>query len=259
MSKTSAEILKLENVVTYVNRHTPNENMILRHLDLTIHRGDFITVLGTNGAGKSTLFNVIAGTLPLDEGRIQHLGHDLNKVSPERRANFIARVFQDPKLGTAPRMTVSENLLLASKRGQRRTLRPRELKQHQAAFRETLATMGDGLEDHLDTATENLSGGQRQALSFLMATQQRPDLLLLDEHTAALDPKTSEQLMKQTNETITKQQLTCLMITHHLDDALKYGNRLIVLNAGVITLDVSGAEKQALTKTKLLEFFGNIE
>jgi putative ABC transport system ATP-binding protein len=259
MTESATAILTLENIVTYANRHTPNQTTILKNLNLTIEAGEFVTVLGTNGAGKSTLFNVIAGTIPIDGGRVLHLGHDLAKVSPEKRAQFLARVFQDPKLGTAPRMTVSENLLLALKRGQRRSFSPRRLKQHQAGFKTLLATMGNGLEEHLDTATEDLSGGQRQALSFLMATQQRPDLLLLDEHTAALDPKTSDQLMTQTNQTITSQHLTCLMITHHLDDALKYGNRLIVLNAGEITLDVRGEEKSALTKTTLLEFFGRIE
>ena len=252
-------LLQLKKVTTIVNRHTPNEKQILKQLDLNVYEGDFITVLGPNGAGKSTLFNTIAGTLPIDSGQLLLHGKDITHQSVEKRAQFIARVFQDPKMGTAPRMTVAENLLLATKRGQHRGLKLRGLKAQLPKFKKLTALMDDGLDERLQTATENLSGGQRQALSFLMATIRRPKVLLLDEHTAALDPKTSTQLMYQTNQRILDEKLTCLMITHHLDDALKYGNRLIVLDAGKIIFDVRGQEKQALTKEKLLEFFGNIE
>ncbi|ETY73634.1 ABC transporter ATP-binding protein [Lactiplantibacillus fabifermentans] len=252
-------LLSLKDIVTKVNTGTPNEVMILQHLNLDIYDGDFITVLGSNGAGKSTLFNTIGGGLPVDEGHITLHGKDITHTSVEKRTAFLARVFQDPKMGTAPRMTVAENLLLALHRGKRRTLRLRRLKQQLPHFKAITTTMQNGLETRLNTATENLSGGQRQALSFLMATEQRPDLLLLDEHTAALDPKTSAELMHQTNERVTQENLTCLMITHHLDDALKYGNRLIVLDQGKIKFDVRGDEKKQLTKEKLLSFFDTIE
>lgn len=260
MTKTNTPLLSLKNIVTKVNTGTPNEVMILRHLNLDVYDGDFVTILGSNGAGKSTLFNTISGELPVDEGTIALKDQDITHLSVEKRTAFLARVFQDPKMGTAPRMTVAENLLLASQRGQRRTLRLRQLNKHLDHFKALTATMdGNGLSERLNTATENLSGGQRQALSFLMATEQRPDLLLLDEHTAALDPKTSEQLMNQTNRRVTEERLTCLMITHHLDDALKYGNRLIVLDQGQVKYDVRGSEKEQLTKEKLLSFFNTIE
>ncbi|AVK60865.1 ABC transporter ATP-binding protein [Lactobacillus sp. CBA3605] len=259
MTKTKTPLLALKDIVTRVNVGTPNEVMILRHLNLDIYNGDFVTVLGSNGAGKSTLFNTISGELPVNSGSIYLNEHDITSLSVEKRTAFLARVFQDPKMGTAPRMTVAENLLLASQRGQHRTLRLRRLKQQLPHFKDLTATMNNGLSDRLNTATENLSGGQRQALSFLMATAQRPDLLLLDEHTAALDPKTSAELMRQTNERVTQEKLTCLMITHHLDDALKYGNRLIVLDQGKIKFDVQGAEKAQLTKEKLLTFFDTID
>lgn len=260
MTNSSAPLLSLKNIVTKVNSGTPNEVKILRGLNLDVYDGDFITVLGSNGAGKSTLFNTISGELPVDSGTIQLRDQDITRLSVEKRTAFLARVFQDPKMGTAPRMTVAENLLLASQRGKRRTLKLRQLKKHLPHFQALTETMdGNGLSARLNTATENLSGGQRQALSFLMATEQRPDLLLLDEHTAALDPKTSAQLVTQTNQRVTEEKLTCLMITHHLDDALRYGNRLIVLDQGQIKYDVRDEEKAQLTKEKLLSFFDIIE
>ncbi|AUJ31197.1 MAG: ATP-binding cassette domain-containing protein [Liquorilactobacillus nagelii] len=252
-------ILVLKNVTTIVNAHTPAAKAILKQLNLKIYPGDFITVLGPNGAGKSTFFNSIAGTLPVDSGQVLLQGKDITRLSVEKRAKFISRVFQDPKMGTAPRMTVAENLLLATKRGKARGLKLRGLKAKLATLQAQVSSMNNGLAERMQTATESLSGGQRQALSFLMATIERPDLLLLDEHTAALDPKTSAQLMQQTNERILQEKLTCLMITHHLDDALRYGNRLLVLDAGKIVFDVRDEQKQQLTKQKLLEFFGNIE
>lgn len=234
----------------------PNGTTIMDHLNLDIYSEDFITVLGTNGAGKSTLFNVISGDLPLSSGRVEHNGEDITAVPAVKRTAFLARVFQDPKLGTAPRMTVAENLLLAEKRGFRRTLKNRQLTAKKLEkYYELTKTMGNNLEDRLQTATGSLSGGQRQALSFLMATQVKPGLLLLDEHTAALDPKTSDQLMAATNHQVKDNHLTSLMITHNLKDALTYGNRLIVLNAGKIILDVRDEEKEALTETDLLRYF----
>lgn len=248
-------ILELKNIQTIVNRHTSNETKILRGINLTIHTGDFITVVGTNGAGKSTLFNVIAGNITADEGQILHNGHDITHTSEEARTKFLARVFQDPKLGTAPRMTVAENMLLATKRGEIRSLLPRKLKSQMPRFTKLAATMNNGLEKRMNTATGFLSGGQRQALSFLMATIKRPDLLLLDEHTAALDPHTSRNLLKATDERIKQDHLTALMITHHLEDALKYGNRLIALKQGQVIADVSGKQKEQLTVQDLYRYF----
>lgn len=248
-------ILELKNVQTLVNKGTTNQTMILKGINLAINAGDFITIVGTNGAGKSTLFNVIGGNLRADNGQIFHNGQDITRTSEEDRTAFLARVFQDPKLGTAPRMTVAENMLLATKRGEHRHLFPRKLKQNMARFTELAATMNNGLENRMTTATGALSGGQRQALSFLMATLKRPDILLLDEHTAALDPHTSLSLLHATNERITKDHLTALMITHHLEDALTYGNRLIVLKDGQIKADFKGEAKQSLTTDKLYQYF----
>ncbi|MGO3733397.1 MAG: ABC transporter ATP-binding protein [Vagococcus sp.] len=228
---------------------------IMNHLDLKINKGDFITILGGNGAGKSTLFNSISGTMPLTSGVIKQSGQTITTLSEEKRARHISRVFQDPKQGTAPRMTVAENLLLASLRGKKRGLKKRELKQHKEEFFKRCAQIGNGLENHLDTPAGNLSGGQRQALSLIMATIQKPELLLLDEHTAALDPKTAKQLMSLTNTIIEEQQLTCLMITHRMEDALVYGNRLIVLKNGQIEVDLNQEEKKALTLQEILTFF----
>lgn len=248
-------ILELKNIQTIVNRHTSNETKILKGINLTINTGDFITVVGTNGAGKSTLFNVIAGHLPVDKGQILHNGQDITHTSEEARTKFLARVFQDPKLGTAPRMTVAENMLLATKRGDHRPLFPRKLRSQLPRFTKLAATMNNGLEKRMNTATGFLSGGQRQALSFLMATIKRPDLLLLDEHTAALDPHTSRNLLKATDERIKQDHLTALMITHHLEDALKYGNRLIALKQGQVIADVSGKQKEQLTVQELYRYF----
>lgn len=248
-------ILELKDVKTIVNKGTSNETTILKGINLKINEGDFITIVGTNGAGKSTLFNVIGGNLRADFGEIVHNGHDITKTTEEQRTTFLARVFQDSKLGTAPRMTVAENLLLATKRGERRHLTLRKLKENMARFTKLAATMNNGLENRMATATGALSGGQRQALSFLMATLKRPDILLLDEHTAALDPHTSQNLLHATNERITQDHLTALMITHHLEDAIKYGNRLIVLKDGQIKADYQGADKARLTAKDLYEYF----
>ena len=238
-------MLELKNVKTIVNPGTANETTILKGINLTINDGDFITIVGTNGAGKSTLFNVIGGNLKADAGQIFHTGAEITKTTEEQRTTFLARVFQDPKLGTAPRMTVAENMLLASKRGEKRHLMPRRLKQR----------MDNGLENRMTTPTGALSGGQRQALSFLMATLKRPDILLLDEHTAALDPHTARNLLHATNQRITEDHLTALMITHHMEDALKYGNRLIVLKDGQIKADYNAAEKAQLTVDDLYAYF----
>jgi len=250
------EILKLVDATVIVNPATSEEKMILDHVNFSLAEGEFVTVLGSNGAGKSTLFNVIAGSLMLTSGQILVDGKDVTHLSETQRTAFLARVFQDPKVGTAPRMTVAENLLLAERRGQRRRLRNRGLtEEKKAEFAKVADTMGNGLATRLDMDTGDLSGGQRQALSFLMATRQNPTLLLLDEHTAALDPKTSAQLMQATDQRIQADGLTALMITHNLEDSLKYGNRLLIMSAGKIDVDVTGDEKKQLTIPELLEHF----
>ncbi|MGX7052352.1 ABC transporter ATP-binding protein [Leuconostoc palmae] len=248
----SNPVFSLKNIVVTVGDGVK----ILDNLNLDIYDGDFITILGTNGAGKSTLFNTIAGNLKITLGQLEHHGKNITNSSAVSRTNYIARVFQDPKMGTAPRMTVAENLLLSEKRGKKRSLRNRGLtKEKLADYAKITKVMGNNLNTRLQTATGNLSGGQRQALSFLMATRVKPELLLLDEHTAALDPKTSEHLMIATNEQVTQNNLTAMMITHNLADALKYGNRLIILNAGKVVLDVNGTAKSALTEGDILKYF----
>ncbi len=228
---------------------------MMNRLNLDVYKGDFITILGGNGAGKSTLFNTISGNLILSSGDVYLNDDKVTTHSEEKRAKFIGRVFQDPKQGTAPRMTVSENLLIASLRGKKRTLATRLLKNNKEIHYEMCKKIGNGLEGHLDTPTGSLSGGQRQALSLLMATIVRPELLLLDEHTSALDPKTATQIMHLTNELIQQDNLTCLMITHKLEDALTYGNRMIILEDGQIKKDIKQSEKQKLTINDILSFF----
>ncbi|GAK30608.1 ABC-type uncharacterized transport system, ATPase component [Weissella oryzae SG25] len=252
---TEIDVALIDATVT-VNAGLSNEKNILDHVSLELAAGDFVSVLGSNGAGKSTLFNVIAGTLPLTGGEIHLGGINVTHLSETERTKYLSRVFQDPKLGTAPRMTVAENLLLAERRGQRRRLRNRNLtKAKLAEYGQLTAKMGNGLDSRLSMATGDLSGGQRQALSFLMATQSQPKVLLLDEHTAALDPKTSAQLMQITDQSIKAANLTALMITHDLTDALEYGNRLLIIADGKVALDVSGAVKNKLTVTDLLTYF----
>ncbi|EGF13326.1 ABC transporter ATP-binding protein [Streptococcus sanguinis] len=249
-------IVELRNATKLVKSGFDEEKIILNDVSLDIHEHDFITILGGNGAGKSTLFNVIAGTLPLTSGSIHILGENVTHFSPEKRAKYLSRVFQDPKMGTAPRMTVAENLLIAKFRGEKRGLAPRGLNSYREEFQATIEKIGNGLDKHLDTPIEFLSGGQRQALSLLMATLKRPELLLLDEHTAALDPKTSVALMELTNEFVSRDLLTALMITHHMEDALKYGNRLIVMKDGRIIQDLNKDEKAKMT---IADYYGLFE
>lgn len=248
--------LKLVDATVLVNQGTPEEKIILDHVNLTVESGEFVTVLGSNGAGKSTLFNVIAGSLKLTTGKVFLGDQDVTQMNEIARTKTLSRVFQDPKLGTAPRMTVAENLLLAERRGEKRRLRSRGLTIEKRAELVKIADqMGNGLAQRLDVATGQLSGGQRQALAFLMATEKRPELLLLDEHTAALDPKTSAQLMDLTDQQIRQQHLTAMMITHNLSDALAYGDRLLVMSNGKIAMDYTSEKKQALTLEELLTFF----
>ncbi|CCI81277.1 ABC transporter ATP-binding protein [Lactobacillus hominis] len=248
-------ILELKDVKTTVKSADGQVIPILKGINLKINVGDFITIIGTNGAGKSTLLSTIAGNLRPSSGSIMHNGADITKWNEEKRTQFIARVFQDPKLGTAPRMTVAENLLLATKRGMRKPLTLRKLKPKIPEFIELAKSMNNGLENRMNTFVSGLSGGQRQALSFLMATIKRPDILLLDEHTAALDPHTSQNLLNVTDQKIKQDHLTALMITHHMEDALKYGNRLLVLKDGKVKADINQEEKEKLQVSDLYNFF----
>ena len=251
MPNDNSSIIELKNA-TKVIENGEERKVILDDVSLKIYAKDFITILGGNGAGKSTLFNAISGTLSLTSGSVFIKGNDVTNHSPEKRAAAISRVFQDPKVGTAPRMTVAENIAIAALRGQRRSLRLRNITKYKGDFASLAEQIGNGLEKHLDTPTGNLSGGQRQALSLLMATIVPPDLLLLDEHTAALDPKTSVALMQLTDDLVTSKNLTALMITHHMEDALKYGNRLIVMKDGKIVQDLTTSEKEQM---KLEDFY----
>lgn len=251
MPNDNSPIIELKNA-TKVIENGEERKVILDDVSLKIYAKDFITILGGNGAGKSTLFNAISGTQSLTSGSVFIKGNDVTNHSPEKRAAAISRVFQDPKVGTAPRMTVAENIAIAALRGQRRSLRLRNITKYKGDFASLAEQIGNGLEKHLDTPTGNLSGGQRQALSLLMATIVPPDLLLLDEHTAALDPKTSVALMLLTDDLVTSKDLTALMITHHMEDALKYGNRLIVMKDGKIVQDLATSEKEQM---KLEDFY----
>ena len=246
-------LLEIKDAVKTIYNDDDNLN-ILNNINLTINPKDFLVVLGTNGAGKSTLLDAITGTNRLTSGKIILNGDDITDENLAKRSRHISRVYQDPKSGTAPRMTVAENLLLAKRRGLPRRLRLRHLKENMPEFKELISTLPT-LDNRLNTFTEKLSGGQRQTLSFLMAIIQKPELLLLDEHTAALDPQTSKDLMEITNKIITEKELTCMMITHDLSDAMKYGNRLIVLKKGEIILDLDQEEKSKLTESDLFKYF----
>ncbi|WP_347301370.1 ATP-binding cassette domain-containing protein [Dolosigranulum savutiense] len=248
-------ILSLTNISKSFHVGTVNENPVINSLDLAVYPGDFITIVGGNGAGKSTLLNVISGNLMPDSGDIQLGGQVLTHHSEQQRATKMARVFQDPTMGTAPRMTIAENLRIAALRGQKRGLHFGMNQAVRQQFKILVASLQLGLEDKLDTEVQYLSGGQRQAIALLMATIQTPEILLLDEHTAALDPQVAHTVMELTNERITSEGITALMITHNLSDAIQYGNRLIMLQRGKIVLDLSGQDKAALTSEELLMYF----
>ncbi len=238
------------------NRGTVNEKAALRGVDLHLDDGDFVTVIGGNGAGKSTLLNAVAGVWPVDEGSISIGGVDVTNLAEHKRAKYIGRVFQDPMMGTAASMQIEENLALAARRGQHRTLKRGITAKERSEYRELLKILDLGLEDRLTTKVGLLSGGQRQALTLLMATFRRPDLLLLDEHTAALDPKTAAKVLDATERIVRKDKLTTLMITHNMRDAIVHGNRLIMMFEGKIVLDISGEAKKRLTVEDLLARFG---
>lgn len=248
-------MLVLSNVKKTFNKGTINEKKALNGISLTLQDGDFVTVIGGNGAGKSTMLNMIAGVYPIDSGRIEIDGVNISRQPEHRRARYIGRVFQDPMKGTAAGMEIQENMALAFRRGQKRGLGWGIKASEKDYYRDMLTRLGLGLQNRMSSKVGLLSGGQRQALTLLMATLQKPRLLLLDEHTAALDPQTARKVLDLTNEMVTEQSLTALMVTHNMKDAIQIGNRLIMMNDGRIIYDVSGEEKKNLTVDDLLKKF----
>ncbi|MBQ7354314.1 MAG: ABC transporter ATP-binding protein [Clostridia bacterium] len=248
-------MLELSHVYKVFNAGTVNEKIALKDLSLTLNDGDFVTVIGGNGAGKSTMLNAIAGVWRVDAGKVIIDGVDVTAMPEHKRAKFLGRVFQDPMLGTAADMGIEENLALAARRGKSRGLGWGIRKAERAAYKEKLAMLELGLENRMTSKVGLLSGGQRQALTLLMATLQRPKLLLLDEHTAALDPKTAAKVLSLTDRIVTENKLTTVMITHNMKDAIAHGNRLIMMHEGRVILDIAGEDKKKLTVDDLLAKF----
>ena len=248
-------MLELINVRKTFNRGTVNEKPALNGVNLHLKDGDFVMIIGGNGAGKSTTLNMIAGVYPIDQGKVVLNGENLTHMPEHRRARYLGRVFQDPMKGTAAGMEIQENLALAMRRGKRRGLGWGVTKKEQAVYKEALAALGLGLEERMSVKVGLLSGGQRQALTLLMATLKKPDLLLLDEHTAALDPKTAAKVLELTDRMIAENNLTAMMVTHNMKDAIRMGNRLIMMHEGRVIYDVSGEEKKKLQVSDLLAKF----
>lgn len=251
-------MLEIKNVYKTFNAGTVNEKVALKGLDLTLEDGDFVTVIGGNGAGKSTMLNAVAGVWPIDMGKILIDGQDVTRLSEHQRAKYIGRVFQDPMMGTAATMGIEENLALAARRGVARSLRTGITKKEREEYHELLKTLDLGLEDRMTSKVGLLSGGQRQAVTLLMATLKKPKLLLLDEHTAALDPKTAAKVLALSEKIVQENHLTTLMITHNMKDAIKYGNRLIMMYEGRVIYDVRGEEKANLQVSDLLQRFEQV-
>ncbi len=248
-------MLELKNICKTFNPGTINAKVALNHLNLTLKDGDFCTVIGGNGAGKSTMLNAVAGVFTVDSGSIVIDGQDVTRLPEHKRASLLGRVFQDPMIGTAPTMQIEENLALAARRGQRRGLKWGITAVERADYKELLRSLDLGLEDRMTAKVGLLSGGQRQALTLLMAALKRPKLLLLDEHTAALDPKTAAKVLTLSDQIVEENGLTTLMITHNMKDAIQHGNRLIMMDAGRVVVDISGEEKKKLTVPDLLALF----
>lgn len=249
-------LLTLNNLYKTFEKGSINENPVLRGLDLEIEQGDFISVIGGNGAGKSTLMNSIAGVVEIDDGDILLDGESIKKASVSDRSKDISRVFQDPRMGTATNLSIEENMAIAYRRGKKRSFFKRSITEEERdLFKKELKHLGLGLENRMKTDANFLSGGQRQALTLAMATLVRPKILLLDEHTAALDPKTSDMVMNLTRKVVEEQKLTTLMVTHNMEHAIEYGNRLIMLFQGKIVVDVKGEEKRRLTVAQLMDLF----
>ena len=251
-------MLEIKEIWKTFNPGTVNEKQALRGVSLTLKDGDFCTVIGGNGAGKSTMLNAVAGTWTVDGGTISIGDVDVTHLPEYQRAPYIGRVFQDPMLGTAPTMQILENLALAARRGQRRGLRWGVTREEKARYQEMLRKLDLGLEDRLTSKVGLLSGGQRQALTLLMASLKKPKLLLLDEHTAALDPKTAAKVLELSDRIVAESHLTTMMVTHNMKDAIQHGNRLIMMYDGRIVIDVSGEEKKKLTVHQLLELFNKV-
>ena len=251
-------MLELKNITKTFNAGTVNEKIALNNINLTLEEGDFVTIIGGNGAGKSTMLNAIAGVWPVDEGSIFIDGKDVTAMPEHKRASLLGRVFQDPMTGTAANMQIEENLALAARRGKKRGLGWEVTKEERAKYHDMLISLDLGLEDRLAAKVGLLSGGQRQALTLMMATMVKPKLLLLDEHTAALDPKTAAKVLEITDKVISENHLTALMVTHNMSDAIKHGNRLIMMNEGRIVYDVSGEEKKNLTVEDLMKKFSEV-
>lgn len=248
-------MLEIKNVYKTFNAGTVNEKVALQDLNLTLEDGDFVTVIGGNGAGKSTMLNAVAGVWPIDMGKILIDGQDVTRLSEHQRAKYIGRVFQDPMMGTAATMGIEENLALAARRGVTRSLKVGITKKEREEYHELLKTLDLGLEDRMTSKVGLLSGGQRQAVTLLMATLKKPKLLLLDEHTAALDPKTAAKVLELSDQIVEEHKLTTLMVTHNMKDAIAHGNRLIMLDAGRVILDIRGEDKKKLTVPELLARF----
>lgn len=248
-------MLEIKNIYKTFNEGTINEKKVFEGLSLTLEDGDFVTVIGGNGAGKSTMLNIVAGAYPVDDGQIIIDGEDVTKLPEYKRAAFIGRVFQDPRMGTASDMWVEENMSVADSRGHNRGVRWAIRGKDRERYREQLKLLDLGLEDRLTTKMGLLSGGQRQAITLLMAAVKKPKLLLLDEHTAALDPKTAAKVLEITDKLVNENKLTALMVTHNMRDAIAHGNRIIMMNAGKIVLDIKGEEKKQLTVEALLAKF----
>lgn len=248
-------MLQLKGIYKTFNAGTVNEKRAIDNLNLTLEDGDFVTIIGGNGAGKSTTLNLIAGVYPVDAGMIHLNGYDLTNLPEHRRARFLGRVFQDPMMGTAATMGIEENLALAYRRGQKRGLGSGITNEERELYREKLATLGLGLENRMTSKVGLLSGGQRQALTLLMATLVTPKLLLLDEHTAALDPATAEKVLDLTKSIVAEKKITCLMVTHNMHQALELGNRTLMMDAGRIVFDVKGEARSKMTVDDMLEKF----
>ncbi len=251
-------MLEIKNIHKTFNLGTINEKVALDGVDLILNEGDFVTVIGGNGAGKSTMLNAIAGVWPIDEGSILIDGVDVTGLPEHKRAKYLGRVFQDPMTGTTATMQIDENLALAARRGRKRGLDWGITAEEKKEYRELLKTLDLGLEDRMTSKVGLLSGGQRQALTLLMATLQKPKLLLLDEHTAALDPKTAAKVLELTDKMVSENNLTTLMITHNMRDAITHGNRLIMMNEGKVILDIGPEEKKKLTVEDLLQKFETV-
>ncbi|MCQ2526819.1 MAG: ABC transporter ATP-binding protein [Lachnospiraceae bacterium] len=248
-------VLEIQDVHKVFNKGTINEKIALNGLNLKLNKGDFVTIIGGNGAGKSTSLNAIAGVWPVDKGRILINGEDITALPEHKRAKYLGRVFQDPMTGTAATMSIEENMALAARRGEHRTLLWGVGRAEREEFKEQLSTLGLGLEKRMTSKVGLLSGGQRQAITLLMAAIKKPDLLLLDEHTAALDPKTAAKVLEISEKIIMTNNLTAMMVTHNMKDAIVHGNRLIMMHEGHIIYDVSGEEKKALQVSDLLHKF----